>query len=133
MKRLSPALVTEINRLMIDTYSKGELVGVKEPTLLDSAVHRPFQTMYGEALYPDVFEKATALFESLAKNHVFHNGNKRSALASVMYFLFINGQVCIISESEAVELTVGFVVGEHSFEDVVSILQANSYQKTAKA
>lgn len=133
MKRLSPEIVTEINRLMIDTYSKGELVGLKEPALLDSAVHRPFQSMFGEALYPNVFDKATALFESLAKNHVFHNGNKRSALAATMYFLLINEQVCILSQSQAVELTVGFVVGDYSFEDVAEMLKANSYQKVKSA
>ena len=56
---------------MIETYSPRETIGVKEPTLLDSAIHRLFQTMFGESLYKDIFEKSAALFESLSKNLVF--------------------------------------------------------------
>jgi len=49
------------------------MCGVKEPNLLNSAINRPNQTMFGEYLYKDVFEKAVALYESLAKNHVFYS------------------------------------------------------------
>lgn len=71
MIHLSPEIAIEINKRMIEKYSKGELVGVKEPNLLDSAIHRPLQTMYGESLYQDIFEKAIALFESLARTMFF--------------------------------------------------------------
>ncbi|WCK52512.1 hypothetical protein PP175_13745 [Aneurinibacillus sp. Ricciae_BoGa-3] len=63
----------EINRQMIELYSKGEIVGVKDESLLESAIHRPLQTMFGQSLYKEIFDKATALFESIAKNHVFHS------------------------------------------------------------
>lgn len=41
MIHLSFEIAIEINKRMIERYSKGGLVGVKEPNLLDSAIHRP--------------------------------------------------------------------------------------------
>ncbi|MBU8772158.1 type II toxin-antitoxin system death-on-curing family toxin [Cytobacillus oceanisediminis] len=133
MIHLSPEIAIEINKRMIEKYSKGELVGVKEPNLLDSAIHRPLQTMYGESLYQDIFEKAIALFESLAKNHVFHNANKRTAFACMAYFLFINGHICVMNEEKAADLTVGFVIGDYSFEEVVAIIKSHSYRKSIQS
>lgn len=129
MKYLSYDVAVHINRQLIEDYSKGELIGVKEPELLDSSIHRPFQTMFGESLYKDIFEKAVALFESLAKNHCFHNANKRTAFVCMTYFLFINGHVCVMNEHKASDLTVDFVVGKLTFEDVVSMVRSHSYHK----
>ncbi|WP_329959762.1 type II toxin-antitoxin system death-on-curing family toxin [Paenibacillus tundrae] len=53
--------------------------GVKNYSLLDSAVNSPQQTLFGEDAYPSIFEKTSALLESLVKNHCFQNGNKRTA------------------------------------------------------
>ncbi|WP_412998577.1 Fic family protein [Neobacillus sp. 3P2-tot-E-2] len=52
-----------------------------------------------------MFEKAVALFEPLAKNHVFHNGNKRTAFAYMTNLLFINDHVCVMNERRAADLT----------------------------
>ncbi|OXS78104.1 type II toxin-antitoxin system death-on-curing family toxin [Domibacillus enclensis] len=133
MKKLSSGIAVELNRLLIEEYSKGEMKGVKEPALLDSAIERPFQTMFGESLYQDIFEKSTALFESLAKNHVFYNANKRTAFACMTYFLFINGRICVMNEQQASDMTVNFVTGELKFEEVVQLIKNNSYQKSTKS
>lgn len=133
MKYLSAEIAETINNTMIETYSKGELVGVKEPKLLDSAINRPLATMFGKSLYEDIFEKAVALFESLAKNHVFHNANKRTAFACMTYFLFINGHVCVMNESRAANLTVNFVNGKMKFKEVVSEIRIHSYRKSIKS
>lgn len=129
MKYISAEIATKINHDLIEKYSQGEMVGVKEPNLLDSAVNRPFQTMFGESLYKDIFEKAVALFESIAKNHVFHNANKRTAFACMTYFLFINGHVCVMNEKDAADLTVDFVVGKIDFQRAVEIVRKHSYHK----
>lgn len=126
---LSYEVVKGINSRLIKSYSVGELVGVKEPSLLESAIHRPMQTMFGESLYKDIFEKAVALFESLAKNHCFHNANKRTSFVCMTYFLFLNGHVCVMNESKSSDLTVDFVNNKLSFEEVVRIIRRHSYHK----
>ena len=41
--------------------------------------------------YADLIEEAAALWESLAQNHPFVDGNKRAAFAVMYTFLVING------------------------------------------
>lgn len=57
--------IIAINVAMIQRYSPGEQIGVKEPGLLELAVHRRQFSVFGEDAYPTIFEKAAALFESL--------------------------------------------------------------------
>ncbi|MCO5145721.1 MAG: type II toxin-antitoxin system death-on-curing family toxin [Aquamicrobium sp.] len=60
--------------------------GVRDHGLIESALLRP-QTGY----YADLIEQAAALWESLAMNHGFVDGNKRVAFASMDIFLGLNG------------------------------------------
>ena len=61
--------------------------GVKNIQTIESAAARPYATAGGADAYPTIFMKAAALFHSIAGNHSFHNGNKRAALLSTLYFL----------------------------------------------
>jgi death-on-curing protein len=60
--------------------------GVRDFGLLEAALFRP-QTGY----YADLIDEAAALWESLAQNHPFIDGNKRPAFAATYTFLAING------------------------------------------
>ena len=64
----------------------GGAAGTRDEGLILSALLRP-QTGY----YADLVEEAAALWESLAMNHGFVDGNKRVAFASLLVFLGING------------------------------------------
>ncbi len=64
----------------------GGAPGVRDEGLILSALLRP-QTGY----YRDLIEEAAALWESLAMNHGFVDGNKRVAFASLVVFLEANG------------------------------------------
>ncbi|WP_342366563.1 type II toxin-antitoxin system death-on-curing family toxin [Peribacillus sp. TH16] len=79
---LSTIQIIAINAIQIKFYSPTEQIGVKDPGLLDSAVNKPRQTILENDAYPSIHKKAEALFESISKNHAFHNANKRTALAS---------------------------------------------------
>lgn len=65
----------------------GGASGVRDQGLILSALLRP-QTGY----YNDLIEEAAALWESLAMNHGFVDGNKRVAFASLVVFLEANGR-----------------------------------------
>jgi death-on-curing family protein len=60
--------------------------GVRDLNLIKSAIARPY-TGY----YRSVSQKAAALTESLARNHGFIDGNKRSALLTLYLFLRRSG------------------------------------------
>jgi len=65
-------------------------VVVRDVGLLESAVHRPSASMFGQEAYTDLFDKAAALLQSLAVNHPFVDGNKRTAWVSCVVFLAMN-------------------------------------------
>jgi len=76
--------VLEIHKDQIQRY--GGAAGVRDMGLLEAALYRP-QTGY----YENLVEEAVALWESMAQNHPFVDGNKRTAFATVYTFLAING------------------------------------------
>jgi death on curing protein len=73
-----------IHEVLIQKF--GGAHGVRDMGLLESALLRP-QTGY----YADLIEEAAALWESLAMNHPFVDGNKRVAYAVTELFLQSNG------------------------------------------
>jgi death-on-curing protein len=76
--------VLAIHEDQIERY--GGAAGVRDRGLLEAALFRP-QTGY----YADLIAEAAALWESLAQNHPFIDGNKRVAFAATYTFLAING------------------------------------------
>lgn len=75
---------------------------VRDFGLLDSALARPQSSVFGQDAYPDVWQKAAALMESLARNRGLVDGNKRIAWYATWVFLHMNGH----------PLDVGFDVDE---------------------
>jgi len=88
--------------------------GIRDIGLLQSAVSRPMATFGGEDLYPDIFQKAAALLESLIKNHPFIDGNKRTAISSTGLFLRINGYSLETSQKELEDFTLNMATGKIS-------------------
>jgi len=80
---LTMAEVLAMHADQIERYGGSQ--GVRDPGLLEAALYRP-QTGY----YADLIEEAAALWESLAQNHPFIDGNKRTAFAAMYTFLAIN-------------------------------------------
>src|SRR3990167_10751279 len=85
--------------------SKGKS-GVRDFSLLHSAVERPKATFGGKSLYPTLFTKAAALLQSLCLNHAFTDGNKRSAWLATKRFLYVNGYRLKAKKTEAVDFMV---------------------------
>lgn len=80
--------------------------GIHNIGLLESAISTPFQTFGGQDLYPSIIDKAARLCYSLAKNHPFRDGNKRSAVHSMLVFLYINGIELKYTQLELEEMII---------------------------
>ena len=117
MKYLSPEQVLFIHSRIID--ATGGAHGLRDIGLLQSAVSRPRATFKGKDLYKDVFHKAAALMQSLAVNHPFIDGNKRTAITSTAVFLTLNGRVLEATQGELVAFAVAAAVGL-PFHDIVA-------------
>jgi death on curing protein len=64
---------------------------IADEGMLQSAVARPKASVFGEDAYPTLDDKAAAMLHSLARNHAFVDGNKRTAWAAAWAFLRLNG------------------------------------------
>ncbi|MFF9471957.1 type II toxin-antitoxin system death-on-curing family toxin [Streptomyces roseolus] len=98
-----------------------QVVVVRDAGLLESAVHRPSAAMFGEEAYPDLVDKAAALLQSLAVNHPFVDGNKRTAWLSCVTFLAMNGIQLRPDIDMAERLVVDVATG--SLDEVKTIAQ----------
>ena len=76
----------------------GGSTGLRDIAALDSALMRP-QLGY----YDSLIEEASALMESLAMNHPFVDGNKRTAFYATDTFLRKNGNFIDCDNDEAYE------------------------------
>ncbi|MGV9321186.1 type II toxin-antitoxin system death-on-curing family toxin [Streptomyces sp. NPDC003660] len=97
-------------------------VVVRDVGLLESAVHRPSASMFGQEAYTDLFDKAAALLQSLAINHPFIDGNKRTAWVSCMVFLAMNGQQLRADIDAGERLVIAVATG--SMDEVKAIAEA---------
>ncbi|MCG7333142.1 type II toxin-antitoxin system death-on-curing family toxin [Salinicoccus roseus] len=129
VRYLSEEELRFLNRFLIERYSPMEQAGVKDLKLLQSALGRPKQSMFGEDLYPGIYLKAAALFESLTQNHPFHNANKRTGFAAMKQFLWVNGYDFRASEQEAEDFTVYVVVEKPSSLEIANWIEAFSVKR----
>lgn len=79
--------------------------GYHQAALLLTALHFP-TSFDGKEKYISIEEKAAALFYHAAKDHLFENGNKRTAVILTMIFLFINNKWLTMSPEEMYDLSL---------------------------
>lgn len=84
-KYLTVAAVKAIHRQVLAAH--GGATGIREETLLESAVAAPQASMMGQPLISDPIEIAAAYLFYICRNHPFVDGNKRTALAACLVFL----------------------------------------------
>ena len=81
--------VKVIHREVLQAH--GGMAGIRDESLLDSAVAAPQATMMGQPMFREPVEVAAAYLFYLCRNHPFIDGNKRTALATCLVFLSENG------------------------------------------
>lgn len=114
--------VLAIHDDQIERY--GGTHGVRDQGLLEAALYRP-QTGY----YADLVEEAAALWESLAQNHPFIDGNKRTAFAAAYTFLSINGAQLTASAQDTFDFINGlYDANDFTFDQLANWLRANLRQ-----
>jgi death-on-curing protein len=68
----------------------GGSLEIRDIKALKSALGAP-QASFGGGYLMDIFEMAATYVNSIAGNHPFLDGNKRTAAAAALTFLYING------------------------------------------
>jgi len=97
--------IIAIHDSQIELY--GGSHGIRDLSLLESAVFRPQTSFAGKSLYPNIYLKAAVLMHSLILNHAFVNGNKRTGVVSALVFFELNNIRIISTSSQLINLALG--------------------------
>jgi len=110
-------------RLVAET---GGSHGVRDLSMLLSALGKPEASYDKQDLYPDLFIKSAALMDSLIRNHPFMDGNKRTGIAASALFLRTNGFQLNATNTELEIFTLQVDQSEHTIEEIAVWLQINT-------
>ncbi len=124
MKPLTIEEVIAINAGIV--HATGGSIGLRDAGALAMCVTKPFQSFGGKETYPDVFSKAAAVLESIARNHPFIDGNKRTAFISAVRVIERNGYLTHFDNRDVEEMMVRIVVEKTPLEEIVAWLKKNS-------
>ena len=97
--------------------------GVRDESLLDSALARPQQLhAYGDPA-PDLVALAASLAFGVARNHPFVDGNKRTAAVVCEAFIVLNGAILHADNLELYPLYLGLAEGSLDEADIAAWLR----------
>ncbi len=113
-----------IHALIVDEI--GGTHGLRDLHLLQSLVERPKSSFGGKEMYATVFEKAAVYVESLARYHVFVDGNKRTSIAVAGRFLWMNGYELIASDQDVELFVLRVAQKQVVWEDIIEWFKKNS-------
>lgn len=95
LETISEDDVLRSHYLMADYFYEEDdkflLFGIKDYGLLSSAVNRQNAGFGGIQKWDSIYQKMATLFYGIIMNHAFHDGNKRTALLSLLFHLHKNG------------------------------------------
>lgn len=112
--------IVMMHEILIQKF--GGSAGIRDKGALEGAVYRP-QSGY----YNDRITEAAALFESLAINHPFVDGNKRIAFAAMDVFLRMNGYKLNTNSQDTYNFIIGmFEEQKLDIENMKHWLKANT-------
>jgi death-on-curing protein len=129
MKYLTVKDILLLHEMQIDKF--GGSHGLRDLRLLESAVKRPQATFDGVDLYKSIFDKGATLLHSLLMNHQFVDGNKRTAMFSVMTFIELNGYKFIANKEEIVEYALYIENSKPEIGQISAWLKNHSEQEHA--
>jgi death on curing protein len=116
----------ELNALHAELVHRfGGAAGVRDPGLLEAALHRPIHHFLYDDPKPDLFTLAAAYAEGIVGKHPFIDGNKRTGFVAAALFLQTNGHRLIAPEEEAAERTLALAARAISEQDFALWLSKN--------
>lgn len=117
MKRLTLEQVLALHEKMIK--STGGSAGLRDKSLLDSAISNAYATFEGNDLYPNDEDKCANICYNAIKIHPFVDGNKRMGTYIMLILLEYSGINLLFKQSELVKFGLGIAEGKFNQSDIV--------------
>ena len=98
--------------------------GIRDPGLLESALNAPKHRFHYENA--GVVELAATYGFSLAKNHPFADGNKRTAYVCMRLFLKLNGMDLAAEKQDKIQVMLNLASGKIDRAGLMAWLQTHA-------
>ena len=120
---ISEELVIAVHARQITEH--GGSAGIRDKSLLQSALARPQQLYaYGDPS-PDLAALAASLAYGIAKNHPFVDGNKRTAAVLCELFIMVNGMSLEASDQEMLSVFLALAGGSLNEEELANWIRSH--------
>ena len=103
----------------------GGSVGVRDESLLDSALESIFAGFGDREFYPTKEEKGARLGYTLISNHAFVDGNKRIGMYVMLTFLEVNGIRMECTNEEVVEVGLSVASGTMGYDALLQWVRSH--------
>ncbi|MCL2566270.1 MAG: type II toxin-antitoxin system death-on-curing family toxin [Defluviitaleaceae bacterium] len=120
MISLSKEQIKRLHKDMI--IATGGSDGIRDESLLDSAISAPYQTFDGVELYPSAAAKIARITYSLVCNHSFVDGNKRIGTYAMLVLLELNNIEVNFTDEDIVFIGLGLASGEIDFKQLFDLI-----------
>ncbi|CAN5403813.1 type II toxin-antitoxin system death-on-curing family toxin [soil metagenome] len=111
------------HRMSLHSFGGGQ--GVRDASLLESAIEQARQTFGGQPLYATIPEVSASYLHSIVVNHPFVDGNKRTGLFCAAVFLEINGFELSMTDDEAEKMTLEVAKGEFKRPELSELISSH--------
>lgn len=110
-------VITLHNKLIERT---GGSDGLRDQSLLESAVYSAMTGFEGSEAYPTVQEKAARLMFALTNNHAFVDGNKRIGVFVMLMTLQLNNVKIKYTQTELISLGLSVAEGTTGYDEILT-------------
>ena len=93
--------------------------GLRDQSLLESAVYSAMSAFGDSEAYPTVEEKAARLMFSLTNNHAFVDGNKRIGVFTMLMTLQLNNININYTQAELISLGLSVADGKTEYVEIL--------------
>lgn len=121
MKCLTKKQIVFLHHQLILNF--GGLDGLKDESLLESALSAPFQSFSYRDLFPTVLEKAARLGFGLVSNHCFIDGNKRIGAHAMLVFLELNDVTIEYTQEGLIKIFLDLASGKAGYKELLQWLK----------
>ena len=93
--------------------------GLRDRSLLESAVYSLMSSFADSEAYPSVEEKSARLMFALTNNHAFVDGNKRIGVFAMLMTLQLNGVKINYTQADLISLGLSVAGGATNYEQIL--------------
>ena len=110
--------IIQLHKKLID--KTGGSFGIRDESLLESAIYSAVSSFENNEAYPTIEEKAARLMFALTNNHAFVDGNKRIGVLTMLLTLQLNDIKIRYSQGELISLGLNVADGQTEYNEILN-------------